>query len=256
MRPQTILKSTVPALAKVRLGLRPAASHPPAIAEARASEFPTEDGVLEDCTATQLARTQAANEEEAARRAREEEALAEATQRGYQDGFAQGHAEGKEMGLHALTDRLGLLDRLLASVEAERAAAWDRCEDEACDLAFEAVCRILGENALDADAVAGVVRQVLRPVRELQVLRVRMHPADLEVLQHALQESAGDDLLRSMRPLLQADATMESGGCIVETSRGLFDGGFDVQLRRLKLALEALRVRGERDEHVERPSIA
>ncbi|MET0534965.1 MAG: FliH/SctL family protein, partial [Steroidobacter sp.] len=103
------------------------------------------------------------------------------------------------------------------------------------EIAFAAVCRLLGSTAISPTLVLKVVDRMISQVRAVSIVAVRMHPRDI------------DDVTRAMRdrgPVMEAtglrivpDESLELGGCVVETAGGQYDGSLDTQLRRLHAAL-------------------
>jgi flagellar assembly protein FliH len=81
--------------------------------------------------------------------------------------------------------------------------------------------------------------EVLGRVKEGRDLVVRVSPTDLPLLQPE------EKRLRAAVPgralTMVADARIELGGCIVESSLGTLDGRMDVQLRELYATLRAAR---------------
>lgn len=195
---------------------------------------------------------------------------ADAERRGYAEGYARGHAQGVESGtargienaragvddavrratessaaeaaarrreadaaMAALRERVRVIEH-----EFERAAAarLDALEHDAMALAFEAVCRIVGEGEDRAVRVRDLIGAATRRLAGATLLRVRVHPDDLAALNDA---NAGEDrsaaaASRSAVVEWIADRTIDSPGCIVESNRGSIDARLDLQLARLR----------------------
>lgn len=179
----------------------------------------------------------------------------------YQDardrGLREGHEAGLRKGLEDAQRRLDEATRAARSaVEAEarraadqQAAQWQECrqrldtvieslapllqshvarlESDAIALAFEVICRVLGSDDSRREVVGAMVTQAFAQLRS-QPLRVRLHPADL-----ALLEDGSD--LRHRHPHVEwlADARVSAGGCLVDSNAGTLDARLDVQLQRL-----------------------
>lgn len=171
-------------------------------------------------------------------RRRAEAAREAAVERGYKEGFESGHAEGLELGAEALNKQAAALAAAAEAVDTAWAGWLDGAETTAADLAFQAVCQILGHTAVKPEAVAGVVRQLMRPLREADVLRIRLHPAELQSLRESLRREGEASPLARVADRLVADAQLAAGGCVIDTPRGDYRGSFDVQLRRLRQLLD------------------
>jgi Flagellar assembly protein FliH len=91
------------------------------------------------------------------------------------------------------------------------------------------------ELRLRPEHVASVVERELARVRRARNVTLRVHPADLALLE-------GADTLRTRLELLgtltlRADASLERGGCVLETDLGEVDARLET---RLALALTLL----------------
>lgn len=173
-----------------------------------------------------------------------ESARQEGYQDGYKEGLTSGHADGVQAGTDMLAKQLALLESTLAESDKAIASFWQDTEAAATELAFESVCQLMGEHALDVAAVTGMVRQVIRRLNDSDVTRIRLHPAECAALRRALK---GDDhalqlqMARLAERLLE-DARLESGGCVIETPRGDYCASLDVQLTRLRRVLQQRRM--------------
>ena len=162
--------------------------------------------------------------------------LEEAQTKGYAEGLRQGNAD--------YVERLDELGALIRSARAALVSEIAGTEDVIVEIAFEAVCKILGEALLNSEGVVAIVREVLRSMREREQLLVRVAPADFELLeQHRAQLLQGED----GRTLdLVADERVVLGGCLVETTGGTLDGRLETQMQRLVDTLtSARRLQGE-----------
>jgi flagellar assembly protein FliH len=119
------------------------------------------------------------------------------------------------------------LDDVLESMGPLLQARMDQLETEAIALAFEVVCRILGDDASRAEVVGSMVSHAFAQLRSPPV-RVRLHPADLALLDE-------DHGLRQRHPQVQwlADTSVTGGGCLVDSTAGTLDARLDLQLQRL-----------------------
>ena len=181
---------------------------------------------------------------------------------GYAKGREEGHAAGLEQGLSdakqrveramlaarqefeqlatrrlqdfgaEATARLSQLERLLAGLEPAVTKRLLELETDAVALAYAAVCRILGEQAVQPQGIARVVRQGIEQLRGSELLEIRMNERDL----HALSSEEQGRRLQASVPQVKwvADAGVEAGGCIVETTAGRLDARLDTQLDALR----------------------
>jgi len=131
----------------------------------------------------------------------------------------------------ALAEHASVTQRVLEQVQQSLTAGLRSIEEQAIGLAFEAVCRVVGDAAASPAAVRAVVGQALNELAGKPVLRVRMRPDDLATLQ------TGADLQTMFLgfPGISwvADETIAVGGCVVDTATGTLDARLEVQLRSL-----------------------
>lgn len=120
------------------------------------------------------------------------------------------------------------LSRVVQDLDAAVAARLAALEEDAVDLAFAAVCRLIGERAATRETVAGNVRLAIAQLSGAALHRVRLHPDDLALLD--------DDTLRAAHPSVEwiADPAVTPGGCLLDGAQGTLDTRLDRQLDRLR----------------------
>ena len=188
---------------------------------------------------------------------------------GREEGLQKGQAEGRQLGqetvlrqtqaaredLGTLVDRL---DQLLATLPGQfREALATRLaagEDDMVALCHAAICRLLGEKALDRDAVVHVVRQAIDDCSGpnahsvvSRLLAIHVHPRDLEMLSSDPTLAAWLDRHGSGAIPWQADDSVRLGGCVVHTAQGSLDARLETQLAALQAIL--LSGRESRPDH-------
>lgn len=156
---------------------------------------------------------------------------AEAELRGYEEGLARGELAGRA----PLDEQREHFAALSAALVRSKAAVLADAEDAMVELAFAAVCKVVGEHAASAAGVAAMVRQHSARRHEREQVVVRLHPDDFALLQ-AGEEGLADHC--------RADAGIELGGCIVDSGSGSLDARLETQLTGLRDTL--LTVRAER----------
>ena len=139
-------------------------------------------------------------------------------------------AEGRERGLAAVTE-------LLVSARAEALRSRRAATLDLRGLAVKIAEKLLGRTlALDPAAVVDLTTEALRHAGEPKAIRIRSNPDDL-----ALLESGRPRLLDRARSAgalhLEGDASIERGGCIIESELGSVDARLSVQLDAIERAL-------------------
>ncbi|QGW82249.1 FliH/SctL family protein [Variovorax paradoxus] len=190
----------------------------------------------------------------------------EARQRGYEEGFAKGRIDGRARGdeesrllaaqaaekaSRDLEDhaermtrelqqqaqagyqaRVQVLDGLIAALPPQIEARLAATEDDMLALCFEVVCRTLGENAVQPEAVRAQLAQAMDSLRSRKLTAIHMHPDDLAMLQRGQSLSQG--LLGGADVQWVASADVVLGGCILQSPEGGLDTRFETQLAALR----------------------
>lgn len=156
--------------------------------------------------------------------------LAEAESRG----LALGQEEGQRQALAQVASKLELLSTLAEEMETSRMNILEQAEDMLVEVAYTAVCRIVGNTAASHAGLLEIVRGIARDGKAASKLCIRLHPQDLRMLQE-------DDEVLDARITLQADSAVELGGCMVDSDKGTLDARLETQLRRLGDTLLAVR---------------
>ena len=168
-----------------------------------------------------------------------EEACAE----GYKEGFRLGHEEGRDAAIETFFKKQALLDQVLERVEQQVDAWLQSVASEAVDLAMDAFVRILGENVISPTVIEGMINQVCAPLRDSDILKIRMHPVESQVLISAFRQSKTISSARErLCTKIEEDPELHAGGIIVETPRGEYRATLDIQVKRLLQMLEAQRI--------------
>ncbi len=158
---------------------------------------------------------------------------------GYEDGYAEGLSAAKAAADKELElQRAALADRLqeaLSALEQVHRACLAELQANVGEVAFAAVCRLLGQRSASQAVVLNVVEQICAQLDAGASAAVRVHPRDIDMLTE-LQREAGSRL-ESLGLKLVADETLQLGGCVVETASGHYDGSLETQLRRMHAVL-------------------
>jgi flagellar assembly protein FliH len=156
--------------------------------------------------------------------------LADAERRG----LALGKEKGEREALDLVARKIELLASLADAVETSRTLALGQAEDMLVEIAYAAVCRMVGATAASRETLLDMVRAIARDEHATKQLRVRVHPQDLATLQE-------DDMPLDARISLQADSAVALGGCLIDSDKGTLDARLETQLSRLGEALLAVR---------------
>lgn len=146
---------------------------------------------------------------------------AEIEERAKKDGYRDGIAECTEQ---------------LASARAEHEKLRQQAEQDMVTLAFHIARRLIG-HAIEVEpmVVRDIVGEALVTARGRRQILLRIHPDDLEVV-----EKNRDDYARELDGVpvqFEADASLERGGCVIDTESGRIDARLETQLAVLREAL-------------------
>lgn len=247
--------SAVPAFAEAAPRARPDQAPPAASVPAEtATAAPQVETMLALARPVDVPAPAPSRDEDAAERRHLRE---EARLLGRKEGQEEGHAEGREAGrLEGLREgreeaqrELKALreadERKLAQLLASISGALDNrlaaMEGDLADLAFAAVCRLLGSGQEPRYAQAAVA-QVLGQVRNARRVRVRVAPAEYQRLSNEMDMAVL--LPAGAEVTVEPDPAVRLGGCILATDAGEWDGRLETQLARLHEALRAAAAAG------------
>jgi flagellar assembly protein FliH len=154
-----------------------------------------------------------------------------------EEGRAAGEAAaiGEVQARHAAA--LAQLTTLATAVEASSAQTDEKLAGACAVIVAEAFAKLAGEALLTPAAALGAVRSVISRARAARRYTIHVHPRDLpglEAQRSDLQMALGTAVLD-----LQADPTLRSGGCRLQSELGTLDANFEVQLRGLFDTLQA-----------------
>lgn len=123
--------------------------------------------------------------------------------------------------------------------------AWTKflegAEDEMLDIVFEAVCRIVGEQAVTREGARAMLGKTLQSWHGRHPLSVHLHPEDVALLRgdacgaQALASRGFDGERQSLRWVADTDVRM--GGCLLRSAEGALDARLEQQLEALAVRL-------------------
>ncbi len=151
--------------------------------------------------------------------------------------FERGVAEGEKRATERVSamriQEQALMAALMARLEDTWRGLHETVEEEVASLAFMIAQKVLRDLVTGTrDVIVAQVRAALAHLHESGLVRIRVHPSDLPVL-----ESSRAALSQTPHGLLslkfETDPSISPGGCLVHTSSLLIDATLDTQLLRL-----------------------
>lgn len=163
-----------------------------------------------------------------------EAGVAEGREAGLNEGRAAGLAEGREEGLEAIRQEAEKIQALAQSCAQSIANIEEETGEALLNLTVSIARQVL-RNTLrtEPDRILDVIREILQVDGSQQgILKLRVNPADLELIDEYLQK---DGTVAHWR--LQADMSIDRGGCIAETALGNIDATLQTRWQRVISAL-------------------
>ena len=153
-----------------------------------------------------------------------------------QEAYEQSKEEGFTSGMElAKLENEKVKDDLIRLINSINRAFEQNVKDNSeilQDLVFIAVNRILGEKLSDMMCRIECIKTVIDSIATTKPFTLRVSKSDYELFR---DEEDLQELVNTNRII--SDGRVESGGCIIETDKGTFDGRLEVQLSRLKEAI-------------------
>jgi flagellar biosynthesis/type III secretory pathway protein FliH len=147
---------------------------------------------------------------------------------------AEGLAEGRAEALAAAAPAAAALGQAAEDLRAGPAAAAERLETEAVDLALALAEKIVGAAvAVEPELVVEAVRGALRGIVERERVTVLVNPEDLDLVREAM-----GDVVAGLGGIehceVQAERRVGRGGAVVRTPDGDVDASTEAKLERAR----------------------
>jgi flagellar assembly protein FliH len=155
-----------------------------------------------------------------------ERLLAEARQQGLVQGRQEGESAGYARARQELAPVLERLGRSIEDTAQVKARLRREAEVEIVELSLGVAQRVLRRQvAVDPDALHGLVKAALEKAGKRDVRVLRVHPELAESVRGLLRTLGSLEAVE-----LLPDRTLDPGGVVLETSRGMLDASLDTQL--------------------------
>ncbi|MEN9733985.1 MAG: hypothetical protein RLZ45_1980 [Verrucomicrobiota bacterium] len=130
-----------------------------------------------------------------------------------------------------------LLERMSQAVSERVNDHLGQLEKGLLQLTVEAVSKIVGGLPVTVDSIEASLRETLGSALSVPVVRVLLHPQDLQLLESASGSASRSYCIeRGIR--LESHPSVDRGGCIVETESGMIDGLRSSRVESFRKALE------------------
>jgi len=162
----------------------------------------------------------------------------QAYQKGFADGKKIGMIDGENTGLELGTKKIEplfiSLQEVLEQFRNIRQEAYQRIEKEVVELALaiakQVICR---EISLDREIVVCVAREALTKVDDPGKIKIKMSPSDLQFINETKYQLS--NLIENIDNVtLEAEDSIQNGGCIIESDLGEIDARIEKQLQAVE----------------------
>lgn len=153
------------------------------------------------------------------------------------EGFQQGYREGADAAKNEGKKNLAEMAEALEHCKRWVTAEVEGLEFVAKDIVLAALVKIVGHEYQNPAFVAAAIKQVALQVRDSARMTIRVNKRDYDALHNylpSLQEKFGEQIQ------IQTDTRIQTGGCLIETDTGTFDGRLETQIKLLQESLEAV----------------
>lgn len=164
---------------------------------------------------------------------------AEIERHAYEQGFAKGEQEGQMAAQRQSAPLMAALETALVELDGVRQKIRQHMEQEVVELALHVARKVVRhELTVSEDAIVCVVKEAMHQLDDPGKISIRLHPEDLKRI-----NSAGERLKSVMENLdsihFEEDASMDCGGCYIQTEYGEIDARIEEQLHAIEEAFRA-----------------
>lgn len=135
---------------------------------------------------------------------------------------------------------LSKLTNAILSLKAQSERLASEARAEALELGFLVARRILErEVSTDVSAILALIRTAMRKAADARNVTIRLHPADYELVDSALQQGHHDELSLA-HVELKVDPDASRGDVFIDTDFGAVDGRMDTRMAQLREVIESV----------------
>jgi flagellar assembly protein FliH len=148
----------------------------------------------------------------------------------HQRGFAEGKALGKDQASAEIQPILDRLGRALAELSSLRSQIRRDAEKDLLKLSIAIARRVLHrELTIDPESIEGIIKVAIDKLQSRDLCRVRVHPDQEAAIRASLERFSSSNKIEMI-----ADASLQTGDVLFETSHGDIDASIESQLREIE----------------------
>lgn len=154
----------------------------------------------------------------------------------YESGLRQGEKAGMELAEKKIEAMMARYAQSIAELTRLRSVLYARAEKDVVQLALEVARKIVHrEIRADREIIQTLVKVALGHVAVKSPVTIRLHPDDYDYLV-AHRSRLAPDGGEEREIVLQADAAIERGGCLIQTEAGDVDARIEEEFREVERA--------------------
>ena len=152
----------------------------------------------------------------------------------FQKGFLEGKRVGFKSGSQKADSVVDSLNQLLGQLENIRQEIYQEIEKEVAQLALSIARKIVcHEIKTTQETVTCVAREALSRVNNPAKIKIKLNPDDLQFIKDT--QSQFSRFLHNVDNIrFEAEESIQSGGCLVETDRGDIDARIEKQFQAIE----------------------
>lgn len=158
-----------------------------------------------------------------------------------QDGFKRGYAEGKDLVNEECAELLLTLRGLVQTGTESLNQVLGSNHGLMASIVFEAVCKIIGDRLVTIEGCKELLTHAIRDIHMDELIAIKVSPLDLSRIEQA--DSTVSEAFAGLP--MEADATIDLGGCVVQLRDGAIDARLETQM---SMFAEGLREIARHDE--------
>ena len=158
----------------------------------------------------------------------------QAYQKGLAEGLREGENAGFEQGTQKIEPLVSSIRDALIQLDRIREETYQHIEKEVVELALaiaqKVICR---EIATDKETVLCVAKEALAKVDDPGKIKIKMNPSDLQFINETRHQLS--NLISDIDNVtFEAEESIQSGGCVIETDLGEIDARIERQLQAVE----------------------
>lgn len=152
----------------------------------------------------------------------------------FQKGFIEGKRVGFESGTKKADPVINSLSEALGQLENIRKQIHEALEEEVARLALAIAKKIVcHEIKTDQETVICIAREALSRVENPGKVKIKLHPDDLQFIKDT-QSQLSRFLYNVESIRFEAEASIQNGGCLIETDMGDLDARIEKQFQAIE----------------------